>query len=383
VATTYPTNGAYSVFGTMATSGHPLSGPVAQISPWTPVEVGFSEAMDPATINATSFQLIGPNNQAVAATYVYDSENNVAILTPTAMLSYGKTYTVTVTTAILAALDAAPLEAGVTWNFTVTATGQSVGLNAGAPDTNYVVTADGTVYLPDQYVTGGTVRTVGSPVTAPSDPDLYLDERVGDFSYTLKVPDGTYDVKLFFAETEYNGAGQRVFNVDIPETAASPDLNRLDIYSEAGKNNALIKTITNVTTVPAGGQWGTMHINTTGVTGQAVLSALLLIPKVPVITASTPANGSTNQARSTAPTATFSQSMDPATISSTTVTLTAANGTLISANVSYSSKKVTLNPTGPLTANTAYTVRLDGSIKSLAGVKIAGPVSWTFTTGSK
>jgi hypothetical protein len=75
--------------------------------------------------------------------------------------------------------------------------------------------------------------------------------------------------------------------------------------------------------------------------------------------------------------------MDPATISSTTVTLTAANGTLISANVSYSSKKVTLNPTGPLTANTAYTVRLDGSIKSLAGVKIAGPVSWTFTTGSK
>src|SRR5436190_181554 len=132
----------------------PLSGPVTEISPWTPIEVTFSEPMDPTTINATTLVLLDAVGGTVAATVSYDSANNAAVLIPNNMLSYGKTYTVTVASAI-AALDRTPLAAGVTRNFTVTTNGASVGLNAGTPPLAYYSDAQQTVFLPDNYFTGG------------------------------------------------------------------------------------------------------------------------------------------------------------------------------------------------------------------------------------
>jgi len=98
-----------------------------------------------------------------------------------------------------------------------------------------------------------------------------------------------------------------------------------------------------------------------------------------------PTAGSTGVSRSTAVKATFSQSMDGATILPTTFTIAGPDGVPLAATVSYAanSKIATLNPATALAANTTYTVTLDKSVKSLAGLQLGTPVMWTFTTGSK
>jgi len=386
VTSTYPTNG--SKFLAM-TAGNPnalppLTGPVTEISPWTPIEVGFSEPMDPLTITPTSLVLLNSSGGTVGANVSYDSVNNVAVLIPNTLLSYGKTYTVQVATTILAALDGAPLAAGVTWNFTVTTNGASVGINAGTPPLAYYSDASQTIFLPDQAFTGGTARTNGNTFAGTTDQALYQYERVGMSSYTLLIPAGIYDLKLFFAETEFNAPNQRVFNVDIPETTASPDLH-MDIYNEVGANTADVKTISGITTAPGPNISGYIHINFTPIVGQPVISAIELIPIRPTVTVKSPASGATGVARTAAVKATFSQSMDGATITPLTFTLTAPGGVPVAATVSYSAQSMvaTLNPSASLAANTTYTVLLDSSIKSLAGLRLGTPVTWTFTTGSK
>ncbi len=53
----------------------------------------FSEAMDPATVDGTTFELRDPGNNLVAATVSYDGPSQTATLTPTADLAYSTSYT--------------------------------------------------------------------------------------------------------------------------------------------------------------------------------------------------------------------------------------------------------------------------------------------------
>jgi hypothetical protein len=78
VASLTPANGASSV---------PVS---------TTVRAVFSEAVDPATVTSATFELRGPGQALVAATVAYDAANNAAVLTPSAALAPGTSYTATV-----------------------------------------------------------------------------------------------------------------------------------------------------------------------------------------------------------------------------------------------------------------------------------------------
>jgi len=60
------------------------------------VTATFSEAMDPATINATTVTLRDPANNVVPATLSYNATSRVATLNPSASLALGTTYTATV-----------------------------------------------------------------------------------------------------------------------------------------------------------------------------------------------------------------------------------------------------------------------------------------------
>jgi hypothetical protein len=59
----------------------------------------FSEAINPATINATSFTLTGPGGVAVAGTVTYVGSGSVATFTPTTSLAPNTTYVAMITTA--------------------------------------------------------------------------------------------------------------------------------------------------------------------------------------------------------------------------------------------------------------------------------------------
>ena len=107
-------------------------------------------------------------------------------------------------------------------------------------------------------------------------------------------------------------------------------------------------------------------------------------PPVPTATAVTPDTGSTGFARDGAPTAVFSVPMDPATITSSTFTLTPAGplGLPVAATVSYAAttRTATITPNSLLQAGVVYTARLTTGVRSDDGVPLANDQTWTFTT---
>lgn len=72
--------------------------------------------------------------------------------------------------------------------------------------------------------------------------DTPLPQRVMTFRFPLD--NGSYGVKLHFAEINWNAAGKRVFNVSVEGV---PILNNFDIFAQAGgKNRALVIPVPNV-----------------------------------------------------------------------------------------------------------------------------------------
>jgi hypothetical protein len=103
----------------------------------------------------------------------------------------------------------------------------------------------------------------------------------------------------------------------------------------------------------------------------------------PTVTSVSPAAGATGQAVGANVSATFSEAMDPASVNTSTFTLSEGTGTTplagaVSLNVSGTT--ATLNPTADLKAGTSYTARVAGA-KDLAGNAVA-PRTWTFTTAA-
>jgi hypothetical protein len=97
----------------------------------------------------------------------------------------------------------------------------------------------------------------------------------------------------------------------------------------------------------------------------------------PTLTAQTPAPGATGVATTgTTVTATFSEPVQPATVS------ISLNGGTVAGGVSYdtATQRATFTPTAALTASTAYTATVSGA-KDLAGNTMA-PASWSFTTAA-
>jgi len=121
----------------------------------------------------------------------------------------------------------------------------AVRINAGGPA---YTSSSGAIFSADAFFSGGQSASVTKPISGTNDPALYQDERWGDWSYTIPVVAGLYDLKLHFAETFYGApcGGRRVFGVDVAETTASPDVANLDICAAVGADTALVRTISGV-----------------------------------------------------------------------------------------------------------------------------------------
>src|SRR4051794_32445589 len=73
------------------------------VAPNRKQEVQFSEAMDPSTINAQSFQVSDSSGKLAQGTVSYDSGFGIASFLPNPALKSGATYTATITTAAASA----------------------------------------------------------------------------------------------------------------------------------------------------------------------------------------------------------------------------------------------------------------------------------------
>jgi hypothetical protein len=119
------------IAGCCSTTSTGITAPtVASVSPvgsattactGTTVTVTFNEAMNPATINSTTFTLTGPGSAPVAAQVTYDAASRTAILTPSSSLAISTLYTATISTGVKDAYGNS-LEAPYQFTFTTSAT---------------------------------------------------------------------------------------------------------------------------------------------------------------------------------------------------------------------------------------------------------------------
>ena len=103
----------------------------------------------------------------------------------------------------------------------------------------------------------------------------------------------------------------------------------------------------------------------------------------PTVIFTSPADGATDVAVNTTVSATFSESMDPASIPTSGNALTLSEGAnTVSGTVSLYDDTLKLTTQEPLLPNTTYTAMVNTGPTDLAGNPFPGDLSWTFTTGS-
>jgi hypothetical protein len=104
----------------------------------------------------------------------------------------------------------------------------------------------------------------------------------------------------------------------------------------------------------------------------------------PTVTSVTPADGALAVSETAPVTATFSEAIDPASLSGSTFKLRDAGGSVVPASVSYSTATATatLQPSSPLTLGAVYTASVSGGsggVTDLSGNPLASSKSWSFT----
>ncbi|MFN7939524.1 MAG: malectin domain-containing carbohydrate-binding protein [Bryobacteraceae bacterium] len=119
-----------------------------------------------------------------------------------------------------------------TVSFTVSTptTFSPIRVNAGGPA---YTDPSGNAWSADRGFTGGYTFQTTVAISNTTTPKLYQSERLSDrqFYYRFQVPNGTYSVKLKFAEIYHRAAGKRVMNVRLNGTQVETNL---DVFAASG-----------------------------------------------------------------------------------------------------------------------------------------------------
>jgi hypothetical protein len=106
-------------------------------------------------------------------------------------------------------------------------------------------------------------------------------------------------------------------------------------------------------------------------------------PGAPVVLSSVPANGAVDVPLNGSVSATFSEAMDPASLTGATFTLTSgAAATPVAGTVVYASSRVVFWPAAHFDSNGSYTATITTGAMSAAGKAMTMKTAWSFGTGS-
>jgi len=301
------------------------------------IEVTFNEKMNPVTITPAAFSLTGPttkNGQLVTATNVegslsYDETNNTMSSTPTALLEPNTLYTGRVKT-LVKDLRGNALQTDYIWSFTT-----------GVPPT--VIST-----FPQDAATGVSLN---SKLTA---------------TFSMAMDSSTITSSTFILKQGVlSVSGVVIYSNSVATFKPATHLAANVLYTA---------TITN----EVKNQAGIAMINNYVWTFSTGLGP---DDTPPTVISTVPVNLATDVAFNTKPTATFSEAMDPLTI--TPASFTIMQGTLsVAGSVTYVGIVATFKPLVNLEANTTYTATITTGVEDVAGNAMASNYVWTFTTGS-
>jgi hypothetical protein len=296
------------------------------------VTATFSEAMNPATIGSSSFELRTDANALVAATVTYNTGTNVATLDPTAALVPGRVYTARVIGGVARDIAGNALAADDTWSFTI------------APPTVSSRTP----------AAGATGVSSTTNVTA---------------TFSLAMDPATVNASTFVLRDAANVIVPSAISYDAATRVATlnptPNLSGGVIY----------------TATVVGGASGVKTVDGGPLAANVVWSFTIEATR-PTISSRTPASGATGVSRTGNITVTFSEAMDPASITSSSFQLRDAANALVAAVVTYdaATRVATLNPTPTLLASTVHTATVTTAVRDVAGNTLAANSVWSFTT---
>lgn len=285
------------------------------------VNVVFSQEMDAATISATSFTILN-GTTAVSGEVTY--AGSTATFAPDVDLLPGTEYSATIT-ADASNPDGLPLENDFQWTFT-TGVAPTVLSTSPADDATGVVI---------NKVVRATFSEVMDPLTITTS------------SFTLAA--GTTPVS---GTASYSG------------TTAS--------FTPAANLDAGVEYTATITTLAASANGFLLENDYvwTFTTGTEL---------APVVTLTDPLDQATDVTVDKVLSATFSELMDPLTITTSSFTLTAGT-TPVSGVVGYSGSTATFTPNSDLLAGTTYTATITTAATSAAAVQLADDFVWTFST---
>ncbi|MBE0567790.1 MAG: Ig-like domain-containing protein, partial [Krumholzibacteria bacterium] len=305
-----------------------------------PVTVTFNEPIDPLTLTTASFTLTPDGGTAVAATVALDSTGTLATLTPDSLLAYGTVYGGLLTTAI-ADTSGNFLAADYAWSFTT----------AAAPDT----TAP-TVVATEPAADAVDVA-VALPITA---------------TFNKPIDPATLTVASFTLTPDGGAAVAATVALDSTGTLAILTPDTLLAYGTL-----------------YGGLLTTAIADTSGIFLAAdyawsFTTAAAPDTTAPTVVATEPAADAVLVAVDLPVTATFSEPIDPATLTVASFTLTPDGGAAVTATVALDSTGTvaTLTPEARLAFGTVYTATLAVAITDTSGTPLAEDYAWIFTTAT-
>jgi ketosteroid isomerase-like protein len=287
----------------------------------TTVTATFSSVMAPATINTSTFTLTGPGGAAVAGTVSYSG--TTATFTPTASLAANSVFIGTITTG---ATDPGgnALSANFVWSFTT-----------GAPTVISTVPLGGATLVAVNTVVSATFSEPMNPLT------------VTNATFTVTGPGATPVAGV----VSYSGS-----TATFTPTAV------------LANSTLFTATITTGVKDSAGAALAANFVWT------------FTTAPAPTVVSTVPASGASLVPVNTLVSATFTEAMNPATITGATFRVTGPGATPVAGAVTYSGSTATFTPTVDLANGTLFTATITTGAKDPTGAPLAANYVWTFTT---
>jgi len=303
----------------------------------------FSEAMIPTTINTTTFTLSSTGNVSVTGVVTYVAAGSVAIFKPVANLLPGTVYTATITSGAMD-LAGTGLAANYVWTFTTNTAAVTV-----PPMVTSTIPIAGATGVPLNQTVSATFSTAMNPAT------------INSTTFSLTGP-GTTAVTGLVA---YSAVGNTL--TFTPAANLAPNILFTATITTGAQN-------LEGTALAANYVW-------TFMTGAAAATT------APEIVSTFPANAATGVPLNQAVSATFTEAMNPLTISTATFELTGPGGTAVAGTVSYDPVNfiATFTPAVPLITGDTYTALVTNGATDLEGHPLGNtgaPNPWMFTTGT-
>jgi methionine-rich copper-binding protein CopC len=359
------------------------AGGATGVSAGTTVTATFSKAVQSGTI---SFVLKDANNNTVSATVTYDANSRIATLTPSGPLAGSATYTATVSGATdLAGNVMAPSS----WSFT-TGTGAATYTLWDASATPAILSASdtGSVELGVKFYANAAGAVTGAKFYKGSGNTgthvAHLWDAAGNLlataTFSGETASGWQQVSFASPVTITPGATYVIsyyapvggYSATVSYFGSGVDSGPLHALSDAaGGGNGVYRYVT-------GGGFPNSSYNASNYWVSPVFAASATDTTAPTVTAKSPANNSTGVAILSTVTATFSEPVQPGTIS---FVLKDANNTTVPGTFTYNAatQTATFTPNAALSYSTVYTATVGGAT-DLAGNVMATASSWSFTT---